>query len=73
MDTLVSFFSSRFGLVVAAIIVLVIIYYVIQWARATRNHRDSADDYFRGCLDLFNIGCWLPLSVLVLMVSSLLF
>lgn len=73
MDTFLSFFNSPLGMVVAAIIILLVIYYLVQWVRATRNHRDSADDYFRGCLDVFNIGCWLPMSVLLLTLMSLLF
>ncbi len=73
--------GNLYWVVVAAIAILIILYYLIQWIRSTRNYRDSADDHARGCLDTLGlgclqalgIGCLMPLTVVVLLVTTFIF
>lgn len=43
--------------VIAVVFLLIIIYYLIQWMRASRNYRDSADDHALGCASTIGWGC----------------
>jgi hypothetical protein len=58
-------------LVVAILVALFMVYHLVQWIRASRNYRDSADDHTMGCLRVLDwgcLGCSLPVAVIVLLI-----
>ena len=68
MDYLVSKLDDPIWLAVTCVVALFVIYYIIQYFRSARNHRDSADDYAKGCLETISLGCLIPFTFIMLLL-----
>lgn len=56
-------------IIITAIVVMFVLYYLIQWVRSVRGYSDSADDSVKGCLEAVGWGCMIPLTVVVLIAT----
>ena len=70
MDYLVSKLDDPIWLAITCVVTLFLIYYIIQWIRNSRNHRDSADGYAKGCLETISLGCLIPLTFMVILLTA---
>lgn len=58
-------------LIFAAVLLVIVLYFLIQWVRSSnRGYSDSADDHAKGCLETVGWGCMIPVTVVVLLVTT---
>jgi len=70
LNYVISKLNDPIWLTITCVIAIMLVYYIIQWIRSSRNHCDSADEYAKGCLETVGFGCFLPFTFIVIVAVA---